>query len=292
MTDIRQSPPFADFMKNLGWKSKKIGGQIAYLRKFPFAGYFAKMPRPSRIPEILEINSFRKKNRVFQFKIAPNLPTSDSSYAKVKLRLLDSGYKIDSIPFNPVTDIRFNLTKSEDEIFHAFSEAKRRGVRRAINNGITVRESDDIGNFIKIRWKQYGLFGFLVTAEMKPLWKAFYPKNGTLLLAYQEHRPESDQSIIINNPTKPLAGIFMLYYNHRAYYWYASALRIGKKLFAPTLLVWEAIKLAKKKGCKQFYFEGICDDRFPKASESWKGFTKFKEGFGGEKIIYSENFST
>jgi lipid II:glycine glycyltransferase (peptidoglycan interpeptide bridge formation enzyme) len=56
-------------------------------------------------------------------------------------------------------------------------------------------------------------------------------------------------------------------------------------------LVWEALKLAKKRGCRIFDFEGIYDERFPKAAASWKGFTKFKEGFGGEKIVYLENFT-
>ena len=57
------------------------------------------------------------------------------------------------------------------------------------------------------------------------------------------------------------------------------------------VLVWEAFKLAKKRGCQIFDFEGIYDERFPKAGTAWKGFTKFKEGFGGEKVVFMENFT-
>lgn len=88
---------------------------------------------------------------------------------------------------------------------------------------------------------------------------------------------------------RPIAGILLLFYDQIAYYWFASSLPLGKKLFAPTLLVWEALKLSKKRGCQVFDFEGIYDERFPKASSSWRGFTKFKEGFGGKKIVYIEN---
>ena len=73
---------------------------------------------------------------------------------------------------------------------------------------------------------------------------------------------------------------------------YAASSDSGNKNFAPTLLVWEAILLAKKLKLKAFDFEGIYDERFPKAAESWKGFTKFKEGFGGEKVVFMENFTT
>ncbi|MBU1323407.1 peptidoglycan bridge formation glycyltransferase FemA/FemB family protein, partial [Patescibacteria group bacterium] len=58
----------------------------------------------------------------------------------------------------------------------------------------------------------------------------------------------------------------------------------GKIKFVPTLLVWEAIKLAKKLGCKRFDFEGIDDKR-------WPGFTRFKKSFGGIEIEYRGSFS-
>jgi len=57
-------------------------------------------------------------------------------------------------------------------------------------------------------------------------------------------------------------------------------------LFAPTLLVWEALKLAKNRGAKQFDFVGVWDERIPNKFHEWKGFTKFKEGFGGAAQYY------
>jgi lipid II:glycine glycyltransferase (peptidoglycan interpeptide bridge formation enzyme) len=66
---------------------------------------------------------------------------------------------------------------------------------------------------------------------------------------------------------------------------YACSTKQANKLSAPSLLVWEGVKLAKKKGCKVFDFEGIYDERY-KATKSWKGFTRFKMGFGGKVITY------
>jgi len=50
--------------------------------------------------------------------------------------------------------------------------------------------------------------------------------------------------------------------------------------------VWEALKLSRKKGCTQFDFVGVFDERIQNQFQSWKGFTKFKKGFGGKEIYY------
>ena len=276
MIDVRQSPQFANFMRDLGWQVEKINSSFIYLRKFPIIGHFAKIPRIQPPFFFAQIAKLIKVKHIFQLKISPLVLNSDKNYKNFKELFLAKNFKIDQSPFNPTTNIHIDLTQTEENIFNNFTEAKRRGVRRAIKNGVLVKESDNIDAFIKIRQKQYSPFGFLVVPEMKKLWRNFLPQNATLLIAYFE-----------NNP---IAGILLLFFDQRAYYWYASALKVGKKLFAPTLLVWEALKLSKKRGCKTFDFEGIYDNRFPKAAKGWIGFTKFKEGFGGKKVTYIENF--
>lgn len=295
MTDIRQSSLFADFMRDLGWKSEKIADFHIYLRKFPFAGYFAKIPRPNTKLTQKIITELKEKYKIFTLNIAPNLDINHPDYYSYKTDLLKTGFKINSFPFNPTTTILIDLTKSESFLFRNFSEAKRRAVRKAEKNGVTVKETDDFDLLINIRKKQYFPAGFLLTDEMNKLWKNFHPENASLLMAYSSPLTPIITSpfsaIAKNDYIKPLGGILLLFYDGIAYYWYASALKKGKKLFAPTLLVWEAIKMAKRKGCKILDFEGIYDGRFPKASKSWRGFTKFKEGFGGKKVVYMENFT-
>jgi lipid II:glycine glycyltransferase (peptidoglycan interpeptide bridge formation enzyme) len=277
MKDIRQSPQFANFMRDLSWDVKKIGSVNIYLKKFPLVGFFAKIPRIDPPIPFLQISEFIKKNRIFRVKIAPNILNIDKNYNFSREEFFKNGYKIENSPFNPTVDIHIDLTQKEEKLFNNFLSAKRRGVRKAIKNNVIVKETDTYGDFINIRKKQYNPLGFLLVNEMKKLWKNFYPHHARLLLSY--------------NGEKAIGGILLLFYEKIAYYWYASALSEGKKLFAPTLLVWEALKMSKKRGCKLFVFEGIYDERFPKAAASWKGFTKFKEGFAGEKVIYLENFT-
>jgi len=297
MKDIRQSTPFSQYMVNLGWEVEKLDNNFVYLRKFPLFGYFAKIPRPNMPLDLDKILEFKKSHKIFRLKISPFVDEKDKNYRVYQKQFLDAGFKIDNSPFNPTTNYLIDLTPEEDQLFNNFLEAKRRAVRRALKNKVIVRESDDIDSFIKIRQRQYLPVWFLVGGDMRKLWKNLYPKDACLLLAYPTIQNNSNNSspqihaiasICGNN--KPLAGILLLFNNTVAYYWFASSLPIGKKLFAPTLLVWEAIKLSKKRGCTIFDFEGIYDERFPKAGASWKGFTKFKEGFGVKKVVYMENF--
>ena len=275
--DIRQSEEFALFMKDLGWDAEKFSGQYVYLKKFPLIGRFAKCPRPDYPLKLSGISDFLRKKKVFHFKIAPNITGDLPQFKKEKDKLVQLNFRIDKDPFNPTTTLRINLQKKEEEIFKSFSEAKRRGVRRAIKHGVIIEPSYDIDIFIKIRQEHFFPMGFLINKEMQMLWKNFYPQSCDLLLAKTARG-------------KFVAGILLLYCGKIAYYWFAAAIPEGKRLFAPTLLVWEAVKTAKKHGCHFLDFEGIYDERFPKASESWRGFTKFKEGFSDNKIVFMENF--
>lgn len=291
--DIRQSDQFANFMMDIGWHTLNIGHNKVYTRKIPLIGTFAKMPRPAISFTVQQVAQFQKNNNISRMKIAPNLELPNPIHNELINSLSDIGFKIDVNPFNPTTTIQIDLRQSEQEIFDNFTEAKRRAVRRALKNHLRVEESCDINSFIRIRQQQYFPLGFLVTSEMNKLWKNFFPQNASLLLAYIK-LPNSQithiQAVASIGVMKPVAGILLLFYDQVTYYWFASSLKIGKKLFAPTLLVFEALKVAKKRGCLLFDFEGIYDPRFPKAAESWKGFTKFKEGFGGKKVVLVENF--
>lgn len=293
MKSIRQSNLFAKYMQSLGWQAEKLDSHFVYIRHFPILGNFAKIPHPELPINISKILEFKKTRKIFRFKISPLLPDTDKNYNLYRKKFLNAGFKIEHSPFNPTTNYLIDLNAKKEDIFEHFSEAKRRAVRRAIKNEIVVKETDDLETFIKIRQHQYLPVWFLVGGDMRKLWKTFYPENAALLLTYRSTQNSpliQMQAIAYIGIRDPIAGILLLFYNKVAYYWFASALPVGKKLFAPTLLVWEAVKLAKKRGCKIFDFEGVYDDRFPKASASWKGFTKFKEGFGGNKVVYMENF--
>ena len=185
-----------------------------------------------------------------------------------------SRIRLNKDPFIPTKTIQVGLTDSEHNLFHRFTEAKRRAVRRAEKNRLIATVSSDIDAFIRLKNRSAGFFGFITTTGAKKLWDKLQEKNRAVLLANAQ------------NQLHPVAGIFLIFWNRIAYYWIAAATKEGKKLFAPTYLVWEALKVSKKRGCKTLDFVGVWDERRKEKNHEWKGFTKFKEGFGGVPLYY------
>lgn len=260
--DIRQSPLYTSYMQKIGWDVVKIQDSFLYVRNIPLIGKIAKYQRV--IPPI-------PFNQLKSFK--PITIEPDSKPDRIlEAQFLANGYKINNSPYLPTKTILINLKRSENEIFNSFKSSTRRAIRRAQKNNVTVEISNNIETFIKLKTQQFFPIGFLMAKEIRALWNTFYPKNATLFVA-------------------PGAGILLLFWDKKAYYWLAASTKEANKLTAPSLLVWEALKLAKKKGATSFDFEGVYDERFHKATKNWQGFTKFKEGFGGREIKYIGSFT-
>lgn len=253
-------------MRRLGWQVEKIDDVHAYIKKFFLLPAIIKIQRPQNLPSQEKLAQLAKKYRTKSVIIEP------ASQLEVK----HLNFKTLSDPYIHSKTIHIDLTPPQKIIFDRFSSAKRRAVRRAQKTGVTVEISDDIETFMKLKNKTSGLFlGFLTTHGFtKHLWKTFYPDHARVILAKLHNRY--------------VAGILLLYSHNVAYYWMAAANRTGKKSFAPSLLVWEALKFAKKKRLKLFDFEGVYDERFPRRSRDWQGFSKFKEGFGGTPVYYPQ----
>lgn len=282
--DIRQSPHYAAYMRSLGWKVEKIDKWNAFIKPFPLIGSFIKIQRIGNPVPWEEIKQLSIKHRAFRIIIEP--------YEPILQTLKPSNLQTVSAPFSPTRTIHIDLTPNEEIIFRRFKESTRRAVRRAEKLGITVKESNDIELFARMKTKNLFPVAFFMRNDIKKLWLSFQPNNATILFAYNQipngnkRTANSEQRI-----TNPLAGILLLFYGKTAYYWHAFSTLEGNKLRAPSLLVWEALKVSKKRGCKIFDFEGIYDERFPKQFKNWKGFTRFKKGFGGKKVIYPSSYS-
>ncbi|PIS14779.1 hypothetical protein COT64_00795 [Candidatus Shapirobacteria bacterium CG09_land_8_20_14_0_10_39_12] len=271
MSDIRQSPEYAQYLKNIGWQVEKVGKENAFIKKFPLIGTLIKIQRIEEPIPFEEIKNLAKKHHAFQIILEPASPQNPQSPQ------IPHGYKPLKSPFIPTKTLILDINKPEQEIFNCFSKNKRRDIRIAEKSSLTIKEGDP-QDFLSLKkrtiWKK-GILPIGTNREIVPLCEAFKQK-AKIILAYSQ---------IPHIPQIPLAGLLLLFGEKTVFYWQAAATNEGKKLLAPTLLLWEAIKIAKEKGYEKFDFEGVYDERFPK-NKSWLGFTHFKQGFGGKEIIY------
>jgi len=266
--DIRQSPQFAIFLRDLGWDVERIDNVNYFVKTLPLFGSVLKIQRPRTI-NLDTINKLQKKYRSFQINIEPDISTRQQ--IEVCNLLQKNGYKINKSPFLPSKTIQINLSKPYSGLLKEMGPTVRRNIKISKRSSITVKISDDIEAFVNF-WhlchKKRLLF-LSQAKEIKGLFKTF-GKNSKIFLSYK------DKEIV--------AGLLTISYDKIAYYMYAASNSLGKKLFAPTLISWRAIQNAKRTGNKTFDFEGIYDERFP--IKSWLGFTKFKKSFGGNEIEY------
>lgn len=270
--EIQQSALYASYIRSLGWVVEKVSGIYIFIKPFPVIGGLAKIQRVTRLPPLAKLLPVLHKHGVRTLAIEPDSRIKQGTFTRwcnaASLRI-----RLNRDPFIPTKTIRVDVTESEEKIFSRLSEAKRRAVRRAQKNGVTVVVNNDIDTLIRLKSHSAGFLGFITTAGAKKLWRALPETHKAILLAHGPNR-------------ELIGGIMLIAWNRISYYWIAGALPRGKKLFAPTLLVWEALKVTKKLRCKALDFVGIWDERHPNKNLEWKGFTKFKEGFGGSMLYY------
>lgn len=259
MIDLRQTPQYAHYMETLGWQVISTNGGFLYLRKIPLLGWVGKLQRPQKLPTLKQIKSL-------SLSVLYMEPTNHSSLITNHLQRAKS-------TFLPPKTIHIDLVKSEKELLSLCKPKTRYNIRLATRRGVVVKNSTEIVKFANLWQYSAAKRGMWLPQkrEIKALWDSFGDK-AHLLLAY-------------DNEEKPIAGVLLVESPDIMYYMYAGSTKEGKKLFAPTLLAWEAIKLAKKRKKKFFDFEGIYDERYP-STKTWRGFTKFKEGFGGKVVEY------
>ncbi len=282
--EIQQSPLYAQYIRQLKWIIELVDGTNIFIRRFPFLGTMAKIQRPVKLPDIKKTIITLKRYNVRTIVAEADHTTDPHAFAKW-CNALRREFSITESPYLPTKTIRINLKPTEEEIFASFASAKRRAIRRATKLGVSVRQSGNIDTLISIKNKSAGLFGFITTYGMSKLWPIFSPDNAAIVLAYAPtnlmFQKEKRQNLV--------GGVLLLLWDKTAYYWLVGATKQGKKLFAPSLLVWHALTLSKSRGMQYFDFVGVWDERLPKQYDTWKGFTKFKEGFGGETVYYPLN---
>lgn len=265
MEDLRQSEKYSRYMKNLGWNVGRLEGCYYYSRRIPLLGLkIIKVQRPEKVISVKSLKELAQKEFALVLYLEPKDDEQKDYYRQ-------NGFKISNSPLLPTKTITINVTKTPETLLSAMHYKTRYNIKLAKRLGVHIKRSKRIAIFSSF-WQKNALSRgmFLpMGREIKTLYDSF-ENRATILTAFH-HK-------------KRVASLFLVDTNEISYYMYATANKDGKRMFAPTLLVWEALLLAKKRGRTLFDFEGIFDERFP--INSWKGFTRFKRSFGGKEIEY------
>lgn len=170
-----------------------------------------------------------------------------------------------------------SLSPSEDELLAAMRKTTRYLVRREPRLGITVETSEnaeDARRFIELLDATASRKGFVNHP------REYYLKQFQIL-----SRDGMEKIFIARRGETVLAMAMIVYYDGMAYYLYGASnpRRSGSLAY---LLQWEAIKDAKRRGCRYYNLLGALTDGDLDPRHPWYGFSRFKRGFGGFEQRY------
>lgn len=272
-------------MEELGWKVVTVKGKSLrlriFIRKLGILGAIGKIQRVEWPIPWEEIERVLKENRVWMCKVEPDITIKNDKLQITNIisQLNDHGFRQDKWPLSASKTIRLSLSGNLSDI--------QKQMKKDARNILRKRQETSNMNQIKIEKNKFEEFYecWRRGAKIKKLW---IPSKKKFMKMIEIFGEDCFCLTAINQNGETTAGVFILIADKTAYYYYSTSLPEGKAVNAPYLLVWEAIKETKRRGCKGWDFEGIYDERWP--DKSWKGFSHFKKSFGGVEISFLGSF--
>jgi lipid II:glycine glycyltransferase (peptidoglycan interpeptide bridge formation enzyme) len=261
MKDIRQSNAYAEYLARIGWTVQRTNGEYVYVKKIPLLGSIVKLQRTNNM-QLADLERIAVKNRAYQTIVEP-VKQDGAEILKAK------DYKLSSQPYLVTKTLHIDIKKDIQQIYEGMKKRTRREIRKTSH--INTYEINNIKQFHEAWEKSINYNKTLPPIEHIHALKHSFKNNCCILVT-----PNAS------------SGAIFLYANNVGYYWHAFSNKQGRKKKLNTKILWSGINWAKQKGAKLFDMEGIYDKRFP--VKSWRGFSKFKQGFGGVEVEYPGAF--
>lgn len=191
------------------------------------------------------------------------------------------GFRTAPIHMHPELTWELGLTDSEDKILANMRKTTRYLIKQGEKNpGVVIEKSQsysDLEAFEEV---------YKITADRH----SFVPFSMKYLKNELESFAGDDEIVIFSGKYSGeiVASAMVIYWKGGAFYHQGASSLKYPKIPVSYLVQWEAIKEAKKRGCKTYNFWGIAPESELEAKENhpWKGLSLFKKGFGGYKKEY------
>lgn len=258
MSHPLQSPAWEQFRTSMGVDVVRRNNWLISFHKIPFTpwtvGYFPKGPMPKKATLATLATLGREKNAIF-VQIEPNVVG--------KFHLLPPSHHPLFTKYTFVLD----LTRPEDKFLKAMHPKTRYNIKVAQKHGVIVRENNNaFETYLSLTKETTQRQKFFAHNEIyhRTMWKIMHEAGIAHLFTatYQN---------------KILCAWIIFVYGDTIYYPYGASSREYREVMAPTLMLWEIARWAKKKGLKKFDLWG---------ADSSFGFHRFKEGFSPQLVEF------
>ena len=222
-----------------------------------------------------ELKKIAKEEKCDFIRMAPLIQKSEENNGAFKnLEFREAGMHANAYE----ATWKLDITLPEEELLKNMRKTTRYLIRQAQNNpDITVEKSDSADSleiYQKLNKEVAKRQNFTPFSEeyIKNEFEVFFG-NGQALWLFGKYKGEV------------AAGVLVIFWSGIGFYHQAASLSKYAKLSIPYLLQWEAIKEAKRRGCKLYDFWGYVDPQ-KEPKHPWAGPTLFKMGFGGRAYEY------
>ncbi len=203
-----------------------------------------------------------KKEKCDFVRISPLLSVDSISDFK------NQGFRPASVHLvNPEKTWTLDISLDEEEILKNMRKSTRYEVKRIKKCGIKTKvgnQKEDLDIFWKLHKETVARQGFV------PFTRASTEVELDVF-------GEDCQIFSAEIDGQYLSSSVIIFDNHAAYYHQGAS--SYSKFPVAHATIWSAILEAKRRGCREFNFWGICGDEEKK--HPWFGLSKFKRGFGG-----------
>lgn len=277
--DLRQTPGWGVFLSKIGWQVEKVGDIFVYVRTIPLLNVATiKIQHPFGPIPFGKIETIAKKYRALFVIIEPHHVGYDET------AFLENNYQRSKMQFVNSSTLLIDLSQSEEKLFASFSESARRNIRKSQQHKMIIKVVD-MKKGIQKEWFDHFYRLLKNLGKIKKFYVPSYDEYFKKMTAFK------DTSYLLfafakENPKEPIAVVWYGSYKDILWYFQTGIAEKGYDLLANYLLVWEGLKIGKKRGMKTFDFETLYDPRYPTTNKKWKGYSEFKKRFHGTVVVY------
>ena len=229
---------------------------------------------------LADVERYARDRRALFVKIDPDVPlafgageteTPAADGLAVRDMLRARGWRFSPQQIQFKNTVLLDVSADDDTLLARMKSKTRYNIRLAGRKGVSVRESTiaDLPDFFRLYAVTARRDGFLIRPEAYYLdvWSQFLRENAAALL-------------LADFGGEPIAGVMLFFSGQTAWYMYGASDNRHRNVMPNHLLQWEAMKLARARGCTVYDLWGA-PDVFNESDGMW-GVYRFKLGFGGK----------
>lgn len=290
-----QSWAWGDFRMDTGITVERLAGfegsemqrqMLVTFHPIPKLPYTVGVVFKGTAPDAVQLATLkelgRRKKAIF-IKLEPNVstpPQTAEQLTDLREFLLAHGCLLGRPQFT-LHSFLVDLTRSEEEMMAAMKQKTRYNVNLAQKHGVTVVEDNSEAGFAE----------YLRLMEVTTKRQQFYAHTKTYHTTMWNVMRKAGIAHLLKATYqgKTLTAWILFAFNGVLYYPYGASSREHREVMASSLVMWEAMKLGKRLGCRRFDLWGALGPN-PNTHDSWYGFHRFKEGFGGSLAEFAGSY--